>query len=191
MSSNQKWQLWLVLLIPVAAVAASYWLLPNSDDQREQLLADMGTTNHGIWIKAQKGLADLPLTGLSANTWQDNGKWKLVIADNGDCVEPCQQALFISRQLHTLLAKRADRIERLYLSPDQPAAEQLERLNKQYPSVVALRDNGSFDQLMNDSNLPDQRDGFIYLADSKGNLVLYYPVGQDYKEIIKDLKVLL
>ncbi|WIO74247.1 hypothetical protein QP938_13235 [Porticoccaceae bacterium LTM1] len=191
MSSNQKWQMWLVLLIPVAAVAASYWLLPRSDDQRDQLIADMGTTNFGTWIQAEQGLADLPLAGLSAGPWQDNGKWKLVIADNGDCGEPCQQALFITRQLHTLLAKRADRIERLYLSPDQPIAEQQQRLKEQYPSVLTVHDGGSFSELLNNSNIPDQRDGFIYLADSKGKLVLYYPAGQNYKEIIKDLKVLL
>ena len=189
----------LVVAMPLIAIAAAYFFFPNNQQQRDDLLSWLGTTNHGELVEPSQSIADLSFIKQSSATaeggqWQVGGnhKWKLVVVDNGDCDAACQQALYLNRQTHKLIPKRTNHLERFYISTQLPGRAQQQRLMEEYPGVTALLDsNNQFQQLLDTTNVPGNRDGFYYLIAPNGELVLYYTPEHKYKRVIKDLKVLL
>ena len=196
MTNNKKSLLQgsLIVAMPLIAVAAAYIFFPDNQQQRDDLLSWLGTTNHGELIEPRQSIADMSFATADGKQWQagDNSKWKLVVADNGNCGDPCQTALYLNRQTHKLIPKRLNRLERFYVS-QQPLGQALQqRLAEEYPGVTVLLDsNGQLQQLLDLTNVPDQRNGFYYLIAPTGELVLFYTPDHEYKKVIKDLKVLL
>lgn len=196
MTTNKKalWQAGLIIALPVIAVVAGYLFFPSNEQQRDNLLSWLGTTNHGVLIEPVRTIADLTFATPSGENWQagGNSKWKLAVVDNGNCDEPCQNALYLTRQIHKLIAKRANRVERLYISEQSLTGQQQQMMEKEYPATTVLLDRShQFQQQLADTNVPDNRTGFFYLLDSRGQLVLFYTPEHEYKKVIKDLKVLL
>lgn len=184
---NNKWQGLLILIIPVLVVLAVYLLFPSSTEQRDQLLASWGTRNFGTLVSPQQqlGLADL------SEQLSSSGKWKLVIADDGSCGADCRESLYITRQIHKLMPKRSNRIERVLLSSGELSAEVQLLLQQEYPALVQVNDQqGQWPGLRQQSNLGDLQGGYV-LVDPEGWLVMYYQSSDDYKKVIKDMKVLL
>ncbi|MGS2723478.1 hypothetical protein ACVBEJ_07005 [Porticoccus sp. GXU_MW_L64] len=183
----------LVIGLPLLAMAAAYLFFPANSQQKDDLLSWLGTTNHGTLIEPRKTITGEVFTTTTGKPWQvgGNSKWKLLVASNGACDEPCQQALYLTRQIHSLIPKRKNRLERAYIS-DQPASDSLlQLLTEAHASMPALVDSGAFKAQLIDSNVPHNCQGCYYLVAPNGELVLFYTPEHEYKKVIKDLKVLL
>ena len=133
------------------------------------------TTNNGTFVEPPLTVAELGLADdqgrqiIEGKTW-----WLWVVAPRG-CALDCKAALHQLRQLHVLLNKDADRVQRALVTPDAlpPAVmEEYPRLNYLSGSPVAL-DEG------------------IYVVDPIGNLVFFYPLADAGKAVLDDLKRLL
>ena len=138
----------LVIALPLIAVIAAYVFFPANSEQQKDLLDWLGTTNHGTLIEPKQTIEGEVFTTASGKAWQvgENTKWKLLVASNGPCDESCQQALYLTRQIHTLIPKRKNRLERAYIS-DQPASDSLLQLLKEaHTDIPALVDNGAFSE---------------------------------------------
>ena len=188
----------LIVAMPLIAVAAAYFFFPSNQQQRDDLLSWLGTTNHGELVEPGQSIADVSFATADGRQWQigKNHKWKLVVADSGECGDACQAALYLSRQIHKLIPKRINHLERLYISQQSPSQAQQQRLTEEYPGVIALLDsNDQFQQLLDLTNVrldnSANRDGFYYLIAPGGEMVLFYTPDHEYKQVIKDLKVLL
>ncbi|UTW44604.1 hypothetical protein KFE80_09375 [bacterium SCSIO 12696] len=183
----------LVIGLPLLAMALAYLFFPANSEQQKELLSWLGTTNHGTLIEPRQSIKGEVFTAASGETWQvgENSKWKLLVAANGPCDELCQQALYLTRQIHTLIPKRKNRLERAYIS-DQPASDSLlQLLQEAHAGMPALLDNGAFKARVAKTNAPQNCQGCYYLVAPNGELVLFYTPENEYKKVIKDLKVLL
>lgn len=183
----------LIVFMPVLVIAAVYFIFPNTVSERDSLLSALGTTNHGQLVEPA-----VTIDGVVGTRENGDPKWQLMIVDDGSCQQRCQQALFITRQIHKLMPKRANRFERAFITTSTLNEEAKSLLAEQYPTVQTLENtDGQLQQLLASTNVPWQENGVIYLVDPRGYLVLYYLEEQhyqqqgDYKKIIKDLKVLL
>jgi cytochrome oxidase Cu insertion factor (SCO1/SenC/PrrC family) len=111
------------------------------------------------------------------------GKWMFLMVDSGICDEYCVSKLYLMRQIRLTQGKYRDRIERLWLIPDNvrpaPAVE------LQYPGTR---------QLMVDADavlrlLPALRSArdHIYLVDPFGNLMMRFPRDADPQQMKQDV----
>lgn len=134
-----------------------------------------GTTNHGVFVDPPRVVAELGLTDDRGQLLTEGGTWWLWVVAPGGCRTDCETALHQLRQLHVLLNKDADRVQRALVSRLAPAGDVL----ADYPRLVHL--TGALDGL---------EEG-IYIVDPIGNLVFFYPLADAGKPVLEDLKKLL
>lgn len=186
-------QLLLMVVILVATLALGFYLMPRTDAEREQLLGELGTTNHGKLLLPPRSIAELQLEDSEGNPWSRSGpspKWQLLIVAGERCGEPCQQLLYTTRQVHILLGKHTSRLQRIYLGmagPLEPAA--LETLKKSHPYLQpAYADRGVFDDWLValNSHLAVSS-GLALLVDPRGDAMMAYTANHSGNEILEDL----
>lgn len=134
-----------------------------------------GTTNKGTFVEPPLTVAELGLADPQGATLSEGGTWWLWVVSPGSCAEPCETALRQLRQLHVLLNKDSDRVQRALLTLPGARPAVLDR----YPGLVHL--NG---------RLAPLEEG-IYIVDPIGNLVLFYPLNDAGRPVLDDLKKLL
>ncbi len=134
-----------------------------------------GTTNKGTFVDPPVTAADLELLQANGQPLLEGQTWWLWVVSDGVCAEDCAEAVFQMRQLHVLLNKDMDRVQRGLVT--RPGAEQ--PVLAEYPKLVPLQ--GSLEGLVNG----------IYIVDPIGNLVLYYPWSDGGRPVLDDLKKLL
>lgn len=191
LSSKQKsfkYQIWLMLIIVFGVIASGFLLVPETEQQRQQMIDLFGTTNQGNLVKP---VADLgPVLSDFAET--EKPKWKIVIVGGNGCDQDCEQILFNTRQIHMLLGKYSGRVQRVFLhSSDQVLDAQW--LGQEHPflqlaavelsQLKLLLQNSSADWAMADSRY------FVVTPDHRA--VLYFTAEDDANGLLDDLKHLL
>lgn len=137
-----------------------------------------GTTNQGQFVQPPVTTDDVELTDRQGEAFALDEVWWLWVVEPGVCEQPCQHALGRLRQLHVLLNKDAIRIRRAFLT----SADRIgltEQWLARYPRLLRL--TGSLSKLNRG----------VYIVDSIGNLVLWYPLDDAGSLVLDDLKRLL
>jgi hypothetical protein len=141
------------------------------------------TTEHGVLFQPPPRIADHAL----APAGQLEGKWSLIYLGEGACNDACREALTTMRQVRLALAQDADRVQRVFFptgAPPDPAYLQAE-----HSGLLVTRDDAGVAAFA--ATVGAHRDGEIFLADPRRNLVLRYPTGTAMRDIHKDLQRLL
>lgn len=116
-----RWKMLLVLAVCAAPVVASYftYYVVRPDARR----------NFGELIDPQQSLPDqvaMNLAGERMNLQSLKGQWLLISVAGGACDESCSRHLYLQRQLRESLGKDKDRIDWVWLIPDDaPLPEKL------------------------------------------------------------------
>jgi len=134
-----------------------------------------GTTNKGAFVDPPVSLAELGLNQPDGTRLTEGGTWWLWVVSEQACGDECTHAVHQLRQLHILLNKDSDRVQRALVTAPDRAPELL----VDYPGVTHL--TGPLGLL---------QEG-IYIVDPIGNLVLHYPLRDAGKPVLTDLKKLL
>jgi hypothetical protein len=87
-----------------------------------------GRRSQGELIEPQRLIPELRATALNGSAValpQLKGQWLLVTVGAGACAADCERLLFVQRQLHKLLNKERDRVDRVWFITDAatPSAE--------------------------------------------------------------------
>lgn len=134
-----------------------------------------GTTNYGTFVTPPVTVAELTLSDDRGRQLTEGGTWWLWVVSPGECGSACAQAVHQLRQLHVLLNKDADRVQRALVTPPDATPAVLD----EYPRLEHL--TGDLARL----------DEGIYIVDPIGNLVLHYPLEDAGKPVLEDIKKLL
>lgn len=134
-----------------------------------------GTTNNGAFVDPPLNVASLGLTDSGGQLMTEGITWWLWVVAPQGCATECADAVHQLRQLHILLNKDADRLQRALVTDQGTAPGLLE----EYPKLEHLT-----------GNLGPLSEG-IYIVDPIGNLVLFYPLSDAGKPVLTDLKKLL
>ena len=205
---------WLVVLVCIAPVAASYFLYYGVRPE--------GRTNYGTLLDPQIAVAATATTPLvRANQEsgfvdflsalpQDNprlalaslgdfrGRWLLVRVGPSSCDEDCLRQLYVMRQLRLTTGRERDRVERLWLVTDAgtPAAQSLADYAGTWVLSVPKADTDLWPR-----EIPIQpasaamatvpTAGHLWLIDPLGNLMMRFPLDPDPAKMKKDLMKLL
>lgn len=109
-----RWQMLLVLLVCAAPVLASYFSY--------YVLRPEGRRNFGKLIEPQRDLPDLAsrnLSGEQSNLKALRGQWLLISVAAAACDDACSAHLYLQRQLRESLGKNKDRVDWVWLIPDE------------------------------------------------------------------------
>ena len=170
----------LVLLACAAPVLLSYLTY--------YVIRPEGRVHHGELIEPQRMLPaasakdlqgkDLPLAQLK-------GQWLLVAVGSSECTDKCERLLFVQRQLHKLLNKESDRLDRLWLITDQSAPKN--ELLAAIEGATVLRVTP---EVLSQWLLPATGrsvEEHLYLIDPMGNWMMRFNYPDDAKTVV-DMK---
>jgi hypothetical protein len=175
---------WAVCAAPVVASYLSYYVIKPQ-----------GRVNYGTLILPPKGLpldGSLPLTGMDGHPVPPaslKGQWLLVTVASGACDARCEQHLYLQRQLREVLGKDKDRVDRVWLIPDQvqPRAALLPGLKNAW----VLHTDGVALQRWLAPETGQALDAHLYLVDPRGDWMMRFPADADPSRIKKDLARLM
>ncbi|MGI0119768.1 hypothetical protein [Zooshikella sp. RANM57] len=188
MSSNRNNKLLLIFILctPIVVMALSSTMFKTG------LFVPQTTTNRGILLEPTLTVDKLNING--GSLWlnkQVDPLWSIVILPTNKCLNECEQALYLTRQIHIALGKEANRVQRILI--DEPITSLKEELHNQHPRLNYLPPQvQSYDPLekLVKHNFPNDNVG-IFLVDPHGNIIMQYGVKQNGQDLLKDIKHLL
>ena len=204
-AKNSRWPIWLMIAILSGVIVAGFLIFPDTKEQRNSLLSRLGTTNHGEFVLPPTSMVDLALTDGNNNPWllaNQKIKWRMIIAGSGECVDQCQEMLYLTRQVHISLGKYSRRFERLYLVQGESLGEETAKYIKlNHPFLKVLHgSNEGLKELLENTNAPLTGDFSskagtnvmrMYLVDQQGFIMMSYTMANDGQELIEDIEHLM
>ncbi|MCZ6828740.1 MAG: hypothetical protein O7F73_04010 [Gammaproteobacteria bacterium] len=192
---NNRLVLLLIAGLPVTMILLATWLWYYVASGEIDLVEVLGTANRGELISPPLPLQDLAVydgAGAVVELFAaDNGLWRILIPGTGVCDEACAHRLYYTRQIRTAMGKYSERIERIYLSREEDAAQTFpQALRKAHPGLKVLYTPGAeLAELWQDS-AAEQAPAY-FLVDPRGWIMMSYGSGMDGKDVMADLKFLL
>lgn len=180
-----RWKLYMVFAICASPLLFSYFTY--------YVIKPASRTNYGTLLDPRlyptptlnSVLQGGPAQELSAY----QGKWIMLQVSSSDCQVKCQNGLFAMRQLRTMQGKDMDRIERVWLVPDQQPIDTL--ILREFDGVHILRANGNAIDAWLPVEPGTSAQDRLYLIDPLGNLMMRYTVDADPNKVKKDIVKLL
>jgi len=177
----------LVLLACAAPVILSYLTY--------YIIRPEGRVHHGELIEPQRAIpswAGKDLQGKDMSLPNLKGQWLLVSIGKGECNEKCERLLFVQRQLHKLLNKESDRLDRVWLLTDQSVPKP-ELLNSIEGATILRVPADQLSQWLAPANgrLLEEH---LYLVDPMGNWMMRFNYPDDAQTVVnmkRDLERLL
>ncbi len=188
----------LIVGIPLLVIAFSTLLyqLANRD------MIALGTVNNGELIQPPVAIADLQPTHRNGEAVEFNtaeSLWQFVVVGDGYCEQNCEAMLYLTRQTHTALGKKMNRVGRMYLNLDKQFGAELDKvLIDEHEKLTSAFIDASAYSAVKQLPLDDEATGF-YVVDPKGWVMMYYRLPDLSQEtltstgklVIKDMKRLL
>ena len=173
-----RWKLLALMLLFAAPIAASYFTY--------YVLRPEGRRNFGELIDPQRPLPDQ--VGTSLNGQGDTlkalrGQWLLISVAGGACDEACSQHLYLQRQLRESLGKDKDRMDWVWLIPDDAQVPDILLPALKEATVRRVSMDGLSAWLAPASG--HQLAEHLYLVDPIGNWMMRFPANLDVSSAAK------
>lgn len=184
------WVLFAVFFLPWLLGTGLYFYLSESG-------VHLQTASKGTLIEPARPLQPFALRTLDGEpVGLENlrGRWTLVYFTPSGCAEPCEQNLYHMRQVRIALNKDMGRVQRLLVLTDSEHLGSLRPLLKrEYPQMMTATGSQQALAQMRGQVMGTgaNREGWIYLVDPLGNLMMGFPPDLDPRGMLKDLRKLL
>jgi hypothetical protein len=168
----------LVLAACAAPVLASYFMY--------YVVRPEGRQNFGDLIVPPKGLPHtiaLDIDNQPTELTKLKGQWLLVAVGGGDCAKPCQDQLYVQRQLRESLGKEKGRLDRVWFVSDSAniAPELLPALAG--ASILRVTPDVLSDWLAPATG--ELLEAHLYLVDPMGDWMMRFPARMDLRAAAK------
>jgi hypothetical protein len=179
-------KLYLVMAICAAPVLASYYAY--------YFVRPEARSNYGELIDPQRPMPALHLQTVDGRPFDSaslRGKWVMLMVAGGDCAAACVDRLYHLRQVRLTTGKDRDRVQRVWLIPDQAPLSTM--LMREYDGTDMLRADPRelAAWLAADPASAATYADRIYIVDPLGNLMMRFPVDADPNKTKRDLGKLL
>jgi hypothetical protein len=167
-----RWQMLLVALVCAAPVIASYFMY--------YVVRPEGRRNFGELIEPQRSLPDqsaVRLNGQGSTLKALKGQWLLISVAGGACDASCSQHLYLQRQLREGLGKERDRVDWVWLIPDDAPVP--DKLLPALKDATVLRVAGATLAAWLQPADGHQLAEHLYLVDPMGNWMMRFPAQLD------------
>ncbi|MEJ8839442.1 SCO family protein [Ramlibacter sp. AN1133] len=182
-----RWKMLLVMLVCAAPVIASYlaYYVVRPDTRR----------SYGELIEPQRPIPSLTgtdLAGKAVSLPTLQGQWLLVSVAGGACDAACEKHLYLQRQLREALGKDRDRLDWVWLVPDEAPVR--DALKPALAQATVLRvDAAQLAQWLAPARGHQLAD-HLYVVDPMGHWMMRFPPTQDLAgaaKVRKDLERLM
>jgi len=189
-----RWKMFLILLACAAPVIASYFTY--------YVIRPSSRSVYGTLVQPTRGMpADLTLRrvlpdgGLASDRVDPASlrkQWLLVMVGEGTCPQTCEEQLYRQRQLREMLGKEKDRLDKIWLVPDEGAIrpDLLQILQVGEPVTILRVDPAALAawlQAAPGQALADH----LYVVDPMGEWMMRFPVQPDPAKVKRDLDRLM
>ena len=192
------WPILIMIGVLSGVIVAGFLLFPKTSDERNSLLARLGTTNFGEFVVPAVSMTDLNLKTGDGRPWvfsEQKIKWRLIIPGAGKCIDECRELLHTTRQVHISLGKYSRRFERVYIALDDEIDSETERYMEEHPYLTVVHGKqDELEQLLEATNGPLFMEGAplrAYLVDQEGLIMMSYTLANAGKELIEDIEHLM
>ena len=182
-------QIWIMLIMVGSVMLAGTLMVPNTEEERQRMMEQLGTTNQGTLIKPAIDIS----SALDKET-ASSLKWKILVAGGQSCDDSCQQVILDTRQIHILMGKLVRRAERVYIAdPEQLDDRQYDQLALANPHLNIQRSGTTeLGTLLAKSSMDwDLSDTRYMVVTPDNDAILYYTQDDDVMGLLDDLKHLL
>lgn len=179
-----RWKMVALLLVCAAPVLASYFTY--------YVIRPEGRRNYGELVNPQRPLpafSGIDAQGQTVPLTQLKDQWLLISVADSACDAPCQEHLYVQRQLRETLGREKDRLDWVWLrTGNTPLTEALKQATA--PAVVLQVDAAQLAAWLEPA--PGQRlQDHLYVVDPIGNWMMRFPAHVDPKQAKRDLDRLL
>ena len=182
-----RWHMLLVLAICAAPVVASYfsfYVLKLSGPAYGDLITPT--------VDLPPGLTLHDLAGQPVSVESLKGQWLLTLVQDGACDAACEKKLFTQRQLREMLGKERDKVDKLWLVPDDVALrpELQQAVTTGVPVTVLRAPRAQLEAFLKAAPGYRLSDHF-FIIDPMGRWMLRSPPDADPSKLKNDLNRLL
>lgn len=194
---HSKLQLWLIILITLSVLIGGFVIFPSTEEQRDRLLAVLGTSNKGILLNPVVPLTELTFSDQQGEPWlwqAQAPKWRVLLPVVGRCDQVCLDFLYLSRQVHVRLDKKTQQVQRILLNLGAPFSDETKALlSREHPYLKVIRgDLAVFSSLLASTNAQWSADTpRMFVVDQHGVAMLYYTAEHQGYDLLADLKHLI
>lgn len=193
-ANKLPWPVIIMLGMLTMVIGLGFFLSPKSETDKLWWVNLLGTTNYGILLNPPVPVSVNEIQTSEGQPWSafDNDTFKLVVINEGDCEEACQDMLLSTKQLHVRLNRDYEDVERAFL-PKGIFVEQAQGLVAELDDYTLLNPNQS--KLLQDlstTNIPALNEGPVLLMIDPANLAMMaYTKEHTGSEVLEDLEHLL
>lgn len=182
----------LVLLVCASPVIASYFTY--------FVIRPEGRTNYGELVLPTREMpASLPLATLDGAPVAPaalRGQWLLVVVMPPVCDAACEKRLFMQRQLREMLGREAERLDKLVLVADAPAAApalkpELRAALEAAPAATVLRTPREALAQWLAPAAGHALEEHLYVVDPLGQWMMRMPAAAEPQRVMRDLTKLM
>jgi len=174
----------ILFLLPVASAIIATQMIPG--------FRPFGMANYGTLVTPVVPIdaAELePLDERATDEMLLAGVWSLVVFSNQGCDPRCQEQLYLTRQIRTLLNKDSTRLQRLLvLSERESGTATVVELREQHPGLRVVYANSKLLTLFEVESTEPVASQRVFLIDPQGYLMMFYEPQFEPKSVLKDLK---
>lgn len=174
-TKRSKKLLTIILTIPIAVIllSSAVFYLAKQD------IISFTTVNRGVLINPPMQLGDLHPALRDGSEFLFNraeSRWVFMVVGGRDCRDACERMLYLTRQTHTAMGKKVDRVERIYLATDGPLSPQLrDFLEAEHSDMTVLQADGSvFLRNLKNLDINPFDSSTFYIVDPMGWVMMYY-----------------
>jgi cytochrome oxidase Cu insertion factor (SCO1/SenC/PrrC family) len=185
-----------IMLLPalVILLASGLWWLVERG--HIDLLGMLGSSNKGTLVSPVRDMREVSLfdqAGQTVDYFNQDPHWTLLIPGSGHCAEGCRETLWLTRQLHTALGRRARHLQRIYLVDRLPLdGDTADYLGSEHPGLQVLHASAAdSERLLGGTETLAGPPPAFYLVDKRGFLMMYYTAENSGRDVIADLKFLM
>ncbi|MDT9001216.1 hypothetical protein RQP53_18200 [Paucibacter sp. APW11] len=173
-----------VCAAPVLASYFSFYVLKLRGDAYSELITPTVDIPAALQLHDEQGKA------VSAESLK--GQWLLTLVQDGACDQGCERLLFMQRQLREMLGKERDKLDKLWLIPDDtPLRPELKQAISQGVPVTILRAPRAELEAWLKPAAGHQLKDHLFLVDPLGRWMMRSPLDPDPSKFKKDLDRLM
>lgn len=152
-----------------------------------------GTINKGQLLSPATQLFDLTVTDTNGATvdWnQFEAHWRFLVPIMAECAADCEQALYLTRQVHKRLNEKYPKVERwLLIDRALWTPELAHKIADEYQdSKTLFVDAANWHRWRANTN---DQDALYYMVDNKGFAMMFYQRQHTGNDLLSDIKRML
>ncbi len=183
------WQLLAIIAVTVVPLIAAYVAYYTGMGVPEE------SVNEGIMLTPAPSFAALAELEGDALDFAAARKWRLIVPVPAECGDACQKNFYITRQVHTRLGAKAERVERYAVNLGGEAGNRyLESIKAGHPDLKMLDASGpQWQGWLGEAGAGLDLEGHHYylLVDPQGFAMMAYTNDHTGNQLLADIKRIL